>query len=117
MRGLNAAMDSRLTREQAVHIVDAIVNQYPNKQGITEMYLAGIAKVLMQYPLPVAVSAADPIMGVPAEIYPFLPVSGELIEWLDRRRSKFLRRGMSAVSEQIAMERARDKNIEAKKQG
>lgn len=109
MRSLNAAIDSRLTREQAVHIVDAIMKQYPNRPAVEDVYLAGLVTVLRRYPLPVAVKAAHPTDGVVARPSPFLPVAGELIEWCDEQRREFLRQGMERVAAHIRQERANAK--------
>lgn len=73
----------RLQPSEALEVVGALLDLYPNGRASAKPHIAGLAKILCEYPRQVARQASHPVLGV-ARDTKFIPVPADVIAWCDR---------------------------------
>jgi hypothetical protein len=100
---LRRELDARLLPSEALEVVGAMLDLYPNGRANTAKgHIGGLAKVLCEYPMQVARLASHPVHGVARETK-YIPVPADLIAWCDRESAPLQKRYQAAerAAEQI----------------
>lgn len=80
---MRQALAERLMLSEALDVVTALIERYPNGGAAAERgYIGGLAAVLVEYPASIARRAADPLKGVPKACR-FLPTPADVIAWCE----------------------------------